>query len=118
MARLEAEGIAENTIVVLSSDNGGADYIGIDAINAPYRGWKNTFFEGGAGADVDLMAGQNSPGTRIDARVSHLDLMPTLVAAGGGTLPDDREIDGRDMAPLFAGAERLDRPTMTFLGHE
>ena len=54
MARLEAEGIAENTIVVLSSDNGGADYIGIDGINAPYRGWKNTFFEGGVRVPMSI----------------------------------------------------------------
>lgn len=111
MARLQAEGITDNTIVVLSSDNGGADYIGIDGINAPYRGWKNTFFEGGLRVPMSISwPGKIAPGMRIDAPVSHLDLMPTLVAAGGGTLPDDREIHGRDMAPLFTGANRMDRP--------
>ena len=49
-------------------------------------------------------------GTEIGAPVTHLDLMPTLVAAGGAVLPDDRTINGRDMAPLWAGAERLTRP--------
>jgi len=37
----------DNTIVVLSSDNGGAGYVGLPDINAPYRGWKITLFEGG-----------------------------------------------------------------------
>lgn len=111
MDKLEAEGIADNTIVVLSSDNGAADYIGIDGVNAPYRGWKNTFFEGGLKIPMSVTwPGKIAPGTQIDAPVTHLDLMPTLVAAGGGALPDDRHIDGRDMAPLWAGAERLTRP--------
>lgn len=111
METIEAEGIAENTIVVLSSDNGAADYIGIDGVNAPYRGWKNTFFEGGLKIPMSVTwPGKIAPGTQIDAPVTHLDLMPTLVAAGGGALPDDRHIDGRDMAPLWAGAERLTRP--------
>lgn len=111
MDKLVAEGIADNTIVVLSSDNGAADYIGIDGVNAPYRGWKNTFFEGGLKIPMSVTwPGEIAPGTQIDAPVTHLDLMPTLVAAGGGALPDDRHIDGRDMAPLWAGAERLTRP--------
>ena len=42
MAKLEEQGIADNTIVILSSDNGGADYVAINDLNKPYRGWKNT----------------------------------------------------------------------------
>ena len=108
---LEAEGIADNTILVLSSDNGAPDYIGIDGVNAPYRGWKNTFFEGGLRVPLSMTwPGTIESGTEIGAPVTHLDLMPTLVAAGGAVLPDDRTINGRDMAPLWAGAERLTRP--------
>ena len=47
METLEAEGLADNTVVVFTSDNGGAGYIGIDDVNSPYRGWKITMFEGG-----------------------------------------------------------------------
>ncbi|OYW82654.1 MAG: sulfatase, partial [Hyphomonas sp. 32-62-5] len=47
MEKLEEEGLADNTIIVFSSDNGGAGYIGIPEVNQPYRGWKITLFEGG-----------------------------------------------------------------------
>ncbi|MDC0959760.1 sulfatase-like hydrolase/transferase [Planktomarina temperata] len=111
MEALEVEGIADNTIVVLSSDNGAPDYIGIDGVNAPYRGWKNTFFEGGLRVPLSMTwPGTIASGTKIGAPVTHLDLMPTLVAAGGAVLPDDRTINGRDMAPLWADADRLTRP--------
>ena len=44
---LEEEGMADNTVVVFTSDNGGAGYIGIPDVNSPFRGWKITMFEGG-----------------------------------------------------------------------
>src|SRR3546814_15915622 len=47
MATLGQLGIDDNTLVIFTSDNGGAWYAGIDRLNAPYRGWKATFFEGG-----------------------------------------------------------------------
>ena len=44
---LKAQGLEENTLVIFTSDNGGANYIGLPDINKPFRGWKATFFEGG-----------------------------------------------------------------------
>jgi arylsulfatase A-like enzyme len=44
---LKAQGLDENTLVIFTSDNGGANYIGLPDINKPYRGFKATFFEGG-----------------------------------------------------------------------
>ena len=38
---------ADNTLVIITSDNDGAHYLGLSQVNAPYRGWKATFFEGG-----------------------------------------------------------------------
>ena len=40
-------GLAEDTVVLFTADNGGANYIGIEGINHPYRGWKLTLMEGG-----------------------------------------------------------------------
>ncbi|HSG89372.1 MAG TPA: sulfatase-like hydrolase/transferase, partial [Pseudomonadales bacterium] len=41
-AKLDELGLAENTLVIFTSDNGGAGYIGLPDINSPYRGWKLT----------------------------------------------------------------------------
>ena len=75
---LEENGLAENTIVVFSSDNGGAGYIGLADVNRPYRGWKLTFFEGGIRVPMFVKwPGHIPAGTRSEALVSHLDLLPT-----------------------------------------
>lgn len=44
---LAEHGLEDDTLVIFTSDNGGAGYIGLDDINRPYRGWKITHFEGG-----------------------------------------------------------------------
>jgi uncharacterized sulfatase len=101
MDKLEEEGLADNTIIVFSSDNGGAGYIGVDNINAPYRGWKLTMFEGGIRAPMFVKwPARIAAGTEIDTPVAHIDVMPTLTAAGAD-LPDV-EIDGRNMLSLIA----------------
>ena len=46
MQALKANGLDENTLVMFTSDNGGAGYIGLPDVNEPYRGWKITLFEG------------------------------------------------------------------------
>ena len=47
LAEIEESGKADNTIVFFTSDNGGPGYVHMPDINAPFRGWKATFFEGG-----------------------------------------------------------------------
>ena len=99
--KLEAEGLADNTIIVFSSDNGGAGYIGLPEVNAPYRGWKITFFEGGIRAPMFIKwPGKIKPGTRIKQPVAHIDLMPTLAAAADAPLPEGVAIDGINLLPL------------------
>jgi len=102
MDKLEEEGLAENTIIVFSSDNGGAGYIGVDGVNAPYRGWKLTMFEGGIKAPMFVKwPARIEAGTQIDTPVAHIDVMPTLAAAAGAELPNI-PIDGRNMLSLIA----------------
>ncbi|MEO1476807.1 MAG: sulfatase-like hydrolase/transferase [Pseudomonadota bacterium] len=111
MDKLEAEGIAENTIIVFSSDNGGAGYIGVPDVNSPYRGWKITLFEGGIRVPMFVKwPAKIAPGTVIDEPVAHIDVMPTLAAAAGAPLPEGVIIDGRDMLPSAMGEGTIDRP--------
>ncbi|MFN5903663.1 MAG: sulfatase [Novosphingobium sp.] len=111
MAELERQGLAENTMIVLSSDNGGPGYIGLDAINAPYRGFKITFFEGGIRVPLLLSwPGQIKPGTRVDQPAHHIDLMPTIAAAAGAPLPQGVAIDGQNLLPAAERQIPISRP--------
>ncbi|MDZ7784643.1 MAG: sulfatase-like hydrolase/transferase [Halioglobus sp.] len=72
MDKLEEEGLADNTIVVFTSDNGGAGYIGLPEVNHPYRGWKITLFEGGIRVPMFVKwPGRIAQGTVIDEPVAH-----------------------------------------------
>ena len=101
---LESEGIADNTIVIFTSDNGGAGYIGIDDVNSPYRGWKITMFEGGIRVPLFVKwPARIAAGTQVDTPVAHIDVMPTLAAAAAAPEPEGVEIDGVDILPLVTG---------------
>lgn len=98
MAHLKAEGLDENTLVIFTSDNGGAWYTGIEGLNAPYRGWKATFFEGGIRVPMFMRwPGRIAAGVRGSAPASHLDLFKTIAGVTGAALPTDRTMDGIDL---------------------
>jgi arylsulfatase A-like enzyme len=104
MAELKAQGLDDNTIVMFSSDNGGANYIGLPDINRPYRGWKATFFEGGTKVPFLMRwPGQIAPATQYASPISHFDVYATASAAAGAALPKDRVIDGVDLMPFVRG---------------
>ena len=103
MAALKARGLDENTLVIFTSDNGGAHYIGLPDINRPYRGWKATFFEGGIRVPFFMRwPARIAPGTQVAGPVSHFDIFATAAAAAGVPMPRDRPIDGIDLAPFVA----------------
>ncbi len=110
MAKLEEEGLADDTIIVFSSDNGGAGYVGLPEVNAPYRGWKITLFEGGIRVPLfvrwprEIAAGQ-----RLNAPVAHIDVMPTLAAAAGADLPKGVAIDGVNLLPAMQSDGAIER---------
>ena len=119
METLEAEGLADNTVVVFTSDNGGPGYIGIDDVNSPYRGWKITMFEGGIRVPMFVKwPAKIASGTIVENPVAHIDMMPTLAAAAGAAMPEGLAIDGVDLLPLVLregtgeGAENWNRETL------
>ena len=104
---LEDNGLTENTLIIFTSDNGGAGYIELPDINKPYRGWKLTHFEGGM--HVPFMAkwpSEISKGTRYDKPIHHTDIFHTIAAAVGAKVPDDRKLDGVDLMPFVKGVNK------------
>jgi len=109
---LEANGLSENTWIIFTSDNGGANYIGLRYINSPYRGWKLTLFEGGIKVPLifwkDGIASQE-----VAQRAMHIDIMPTIHGLINEELA--HSVDGID---LFADEYDLNqRPIFWKTGH-
>ena len=104
MQALKDEGLDENTLVIFTSDNGAPNYIGLPEVNQPYRGWKLTYFEGGIHvAFAAKWPAQIPAGTVYGEAISAIDLVPTVAAAAGAALPQDRPIDGVDLLPYLRG---------------
>ena len=109
---LEANGLSDNTWIIFTSDNGGANYIGLRYINSPYRGWKLTLFEGGIKVPLifwkDDIASQE-----VAQRAIHIDIMPTIHGLINEELT--HSVDGID---LFADEYDLNqRPIFWKTGH-
>ena len=107
---VEKSGEAENTIVVFTSDNGGATYTGATG-NDPLRGGKMSHFEGGLA--VPLMIRWPREISRMseeDAPVIHLDLFHTIREAAGIPLPGDRVFDGTNLLAEDFSRKASERP--------
>ncbi len=125
VAELEKKHLRDNTIIVFSSDNGGAttglfasgskskaerdtEEGGIEqgqkapASNAPLRGGKGSLYEGG----VRVPAFVNWPGHlqphAVTEPLAMVDIMPTLLALAGGVGSPDHPMDGKNIWPTLA----------------
>lgn len=117
LAALEKEGLDENTVVIFTSDNGGANYIGLPDINRPYRGFKATFFEGGVHVPYFMRwPGVIPAGSRTPARAMHFDVFATAANAAGIAPAPGGVIDGVDLVALSRG-QVPERPLFFRSGH-
>jgi arylsulfatase A-like enzyme len=101
--QLQSSGLAENTIIVYLTDNGGSTCNYGD--NGPLAGTKYTLWEGGIRVPfiVRWPAGGWSGGVDRAGVVSSLDLFPTLLTAAGAEPQVTGASDGIDLGPLLAG---------------
>jgi arylsulfatase B len=100
---LDEQGLAENTIVLFFSDNGGAAYAMGGADNVPLRGGKGETFEGGIRVVASLRwPAKLTAGSRAEQIMSVMDVFPTLAAAAGVDAENRRELDGRNMWPAIS----------------
>ena len=121
---IDALGIADNTIVVFFSDNGGIHFRDIGGerfpelagvpvtSNLPLRGGKATLYEGGTREPlVVVWPGEVTPGSRSDALVSSVDFYPTFLEMTGLRPADGQRFDGVSIVPALRG-KALERDTL------
>jgi arylsulfatase A-like enzyme len=95
--------LERDTLVIFLSDNGGPTPQTTSS-NAPLRGYKAQMWEGGIRIPFMVQWKGRLPEGRVCRRpVISLDLLPTAVAAGGGTVSPDWKLDGVNLLPLLAG---------------
>jgi arylsulfatase A-like enzyme len=112
MAVLDELKLAENTVVVFTSDNGGVGGYARAGVqkakdttdNAPLRSGKGSLYEGGTRVPfIVRWPAATKPGTASEVPAIHVDIFPTLVDVAGGRMPAGQAADGVSLAPLFRG---------------
>jgi arylsulfatase len=127
--KLDELGIANNTLVMYSTDNGAEVMSWPDGGSTPFRGEKDTNFEGGWRVPCAIRwPGVIKPGTTSNEVFSHTDMLPTLCAAAGepdiveklkkgykaGSKTFKVHIDGSNLLPFLKG-ETQENPRKGFL---
>ena len=108
-------GVAENTLVLFTSDNGAANGLS----SGPLRGRKGSAFEGGH--RVPALAwwpGTIPEATTCDELATAMDVLPTFAALSGADVPRDRVIDGKDISQLLMGTAGAKSPHDRFFYNE
>ncbi len=101
VAKLDALGLRENTLVIFYSDNGG---LLRDAAQAPLRGGTAQLYEGGIRVPLLMRwPGAIAAGRTSDFPVTSVDFFPTFLALAGQTVVRDVERDGVNLADLIRG---------------
>ena len=123
MDKLEALGVAEETLIVFISDNGSDG-----PFNKPLRGKKGTRFEGGLRVPLMVAWAKPNPQHPLQRRlaieansietaiVTCEDIMPTVLQWGGVKLPEGVELDGHNLTPYLIGKAGTHRP-QRFVAH-
>ncbi|MEZ5658652.1 MAG: sulfatase-like hydrolase/transferase [Burkholderiaceae bacterium] len=102
---LDALGIAEDTLVIFTSDNGVEETLPSRGWTGPWGGSYFTAMEGCLRVPfIARWPGRIAPGGISNEVVHAVDIFSTLCTIGGGEIPDDRPIDGIDISGLLTGA--------------
>ncbi|HNR41264.1 MAG TPA: sulfatase [Bacteroidales bacterium] len=118
LARLEELGIDGNTVVIVTSDNGGlATSIGSPTCNAPLRAGKGWLYEGGIRVPLIVRyPGLKSPAKVVDYPVSSVDFYPTFAEIAGYDCSNEK-IDGISFLSSLSGRNPEDRPLFWHYPH-
>jgi arylsulfatase len=119
MKKLEEWGIADDTLVVFTTDNGTAAGAGV--FNDRMRAQKGSPYRGGTRVPAFWRwQGKLPEGVDVPAVTAHIDVLPTLCEIAGATIPAAvaGKVEGRSLVPLLADASAAwpDRPLVTHVG--
>ena len=104
-------GLEKDTLVIFTSDNGGDN----NCVNDPLRGRKHTIWEGGMREPTIAWWPGTIPAKSVsDEIATTMDLLPTFAKLGGGKVPDDRVIDGKDISSLLLARPGAKSPHKAF----
>jgi arylsulfatase A len=108
LAHLERQQLADNTLVVFTSDNGGTpQYV------APLNGSKGALYEGGIRVPCAVWGSRvENPGRTCDEPVLSMDFYPTLAELSGANQPGEQQIDGVSLLPILRQSGTLNRETV------
>lgn len=111
--RLKEHGIAEDTLVVFTSDNGASNRFG--GSNGPLRGWKGQTLEGGMREPCIAWWPSHIPaGSRSDELTVTLDMLPTFAGLLGMQPPSKYPLDGADIQDILLGKPDAKTPHEAF----
>ena len=121
LAKLDEQGIADNTLVIFTSDNGGFvnNYKGQQVTrNTPLRSGKGSLYEGGVRVPLIIhWPGVTQPGRVCDEPVITTDFYPTIreIAGAAGDEQHNAQVEGISLVPLLKGPDTsLDRDALYF----
>ncbi|HUG19143.1 MAG TPA: sulfatase [Planctomycetaceae bacterium] len=119
LKQLDDLGIADNTIVCFTSDNGGVSSGDAFATsNLPLRGGKGRQWEGGIREPFYIkVPGLTKGGETSEVPVSGIDWYPTLLELANLSVPLQQEIDGVSLVPLLKGQTIAERPLYWHFPH-
>ena len=115
MRSLEDLKLAENTLLIFASDNGGNHYADTPqkTSNAPLRDGKGSAYEGAYRVPLIVRwPGKVAAGTETDEPVTSVDFFPTLRAVSGQKPPANEELDGMNLLPLLVKKQPLRRKAL------
>ena len=109
MHELQELGIDNETLVIFTSDNGGAPRFG--GSNAPLRGQKGETWEGGMRVPcVARWPGAIPASSECGQVATAMDFLPTFAQLAGQASPDDRIVDGKNIAPMLLDPAKAKSP--------
>jgi len=122
MDTLDRLKIADNTIIIFTSDNGGNMYDKVDETtptsNAPLRGGKACLFEGGTRVPgIVVWPGITSAGARCDALVQSEDYYPTLLEGLSIKAAPQQHFDGSSLLPALKGGDLPGKAIFQYFPH-